>query len=263
MDGGQISLNRVSVPHPPAPSGKAQKALRQQYVTPTDVSIPEYKSKRGNKHQAVHVMHHMPTETVPDRLESSQYDEHASVKSELDGFMILEVTGMGFPEDAQELVLPDKKITSVVSDDLTFFSKMLFVDVSENHLPIYPFGAFPNLRELRIACNGISEIGELLGFQNLLYLDLSYNKLQINSVSALEVLPNLKELDLSGNNMGGIPDEFHDFRQLEKIILDYNKLEENYVFRALATAPRLRHISLANNFLSEIPHNVTDTETFR
>ena len=55
------------------------------------------------------------------------------------------------------------------------------------------------------------------------------------SVSRLESLVNLKEIDLSGNNLGGLPATIYPFKKLEKIVLDYNRIEDGNVFSALST----------------------------
>ena len=175
-------------------------------------------------------------------------------KIELDGFLLLETTGMGFPEDAQQAILTDKNLYNVVADDFTFFTELVYLDVSENHLELHPFGAFPKLKELRIVCNGIHFIPQtLFGFHQLLYLDLSYNKLTPDSVQNLHVLSELRELDLCGNNLKMLPLEMSKFQRLEKILLDYNRMEDNGVFNILCTMPNLRYVSLANNFLSVVP----------
>ncbi len=220
-------------------------------MTPTDVNLPNYTGKKSIKsqHKGQPLLLTTENESTVSRLDNQ--------RSELDGFYLLESTGMGFPEDAQQAILTDKKLVSVVADDFTFFSELLFLDVSENFLSLEPFGAFPKLRELRIACNNISGFyefeGQLAGFDCLMYLDLSYNKLTTASVQFLDVLPNLRELDLCGNSLKMLPFEMFRFFQLEKLLLDYNKIENNQIFAVLAAVPNLRQVSLANNFLSSVP----------
>ncbi len=221
--------------------------LKQQYLTPTDMDLPKYTNKTiKSLHKGIPITN---TSIVQNRNEN--------VRSELDGFYLLESTGMGFPEDAQQAVLSDKKLLSVVADDFTFFTEMLYIDVSENFLSMEPFGAFPKLRELRMACNRISSFGEygdgsLMGFDSLMYLDLSYNKLIPNSILSLDVLPQLRELDLCGNNLKTLPEDLSRFPHLERLLLDYNQMGDNAIFHSLATISSLRQLSLANNFLSVI-----------
>lgn len=135
---------------------------------------------------------------------------------------------------------------------MAFFTDLIVIDASENYLSLEPFGILQSLKELRMACNNISIVKELHGFENLMYLDLSYNRLDKASVLSLAVLPNLKDLDLSGNNLRELP-LMTTFASLEKIILEYNSIDDPAVFSALSNVPNLRHIALANNFLSRIP----------
>jgi hypothetical protein len=45
----------------------------------------------------------------------------------------------------------------------------------------------------------------------------------------------------------------NNFINLEKIMLEYNKIEDNDIFIILSKMPSLRQIFIANNFLSNIP----------
>ena len=147
---------------------------------------------------------------------------------------------------------------------MSYFTEMLYIDACENRLELAPFGAFPKLRELRLACNHLVHITqELFGFEHLTALDLSYNKLTVESVQALEVLPSLKDLDLCGNNLGDLPDEWQHFQQLEKLLLDYNQLDNNDIFTYLSAAPNLRILSVHRNNLSVFPEEALAMEGFR
>ncbi len=174
-------------------------------------------------------------------------------KREIDGFYLLEVSKTSFPEDLQHIIISDRKLKSVVDEDLTYFSELLYMDVSENFLPLFPFGALPKLRELRIACNRIKKIEELFGFNQLMYLDMSYNQLQYQCVEHLYDLPMLKELDLSGNALRHLPSDLFRFESLEKFILQYNKFDDNQLFRSFATMPALRYLDVSNNYFSSFP----------
>lgn len=226
--------------------------LKQHYITPAEVQVPALRSK-DVVHRAV---------TVQEGLRSANQEEPQ--RFELDGFFLLEATGMGFPEDAQQAMIADRKLISVMEDDMTYFTEMLYIDASENSLPLASFGAFPKLRELHLACNLIDHIpSELFGFENLTCLDLSYNRLTTESIQALEILPNLKDLDLSGNKLKEIPDDWQHYRSLEKLLLDYNLLENNDIFTYISSAPNLRFLSVYDNHLSVFPEVALAFDGFR
>jgi len=117
------------------------------------------------------------------------------------------------------------------------------------------FAGLPRLKVLNMACNSIQAIeSESYGrFHALTSLDLSYNSLTLHSVQNLDFLPSLKELDLCGNNLCGLPSEMYRFIALEKLMLDNNKMDDNSIFNLLCTMPKLRQCSLAYNFLHKIP----------
>lgn len=228
--------------------------LRQHYITPNEVQVPPLKPK-DVIHKAI---------PVGDEPHSAGNQEEPQRYFELDGFFMLEATGMGFPEDAQQAIIADRKLISVMEDDMTYFTEMLYIDASENNLPLASFGAFPKLRELHLACNFIQHIPtELMGFEHLTCLDLSYNRLTVESIQALEVLPNLRDLDLSGNKLKEIPDDWQHYKTLEKLLLDYNLLENNDIFTYISSAPNLRHLSVYDNHLSVFPEVALAYEGFR
>lgn len=230
--------------------------LKQHYCTPAECLIPALRPK-NDVHRAVYVQ-------PGARRPNNQENEEEPVRRELDGFYLLEATGMGFPEDAQQALLADKKLVAVNEDDMSYFTEMLYIDASENALELAPFGVFPRLRELKLACNHITGIDqELFGFENLTCLDLSYNRLTCESVQALEVLPNLKDLDLSGNKLQELPDDWQHYRSLEKLLLDYNMLESNDIFTSISSAPNLRYLSVYDNHLSVFPDVALACEGFR
>lgn len=224
--------------------------LKPQYVSATDSGLPLHQSQT-----VIHKPILIPQSGVAS-LESKSLDDSLASSNRqvtLDGFILLEASGVSVPEDSRQAALVDRKLSSVLEEDLFFFTGLVFLDVSENQLELKPFGAIPRLKELRLACNNIQKIDEILGFEKLLVLDLSYNKLTVRSVQALEQMPRLRELDLSGNSLRGLPLELYRLSALEKLILDNNKIDDNSVFSILCTLPSLRTLGLAYNFLWRIP----------
>lgn len=219
--------------------------LRPRYFTPNEAEVPSSASQNPRKTAS-----HMPMSIA---LAAQQKLAKSNIpKVTLDGFLLLESAGMALPEDARQAQLADRSLGHVVEDDFEFFTGLIVVDVSENFLQLSPFGSLPRLKELRIACNNIQTIDELYGFDHLSYLDLSYNRLTLRSVQSLDVLPSLRDLDLSGNNLRGLPVEMYRFRCLERLVIDNNKIDDINVFAILCTIPNLRVLSVAYNYLWKV-----------
>ena len=155
-------------------TGKAVLSLKSQYVTPKDVEVP---SLRKEGHKPIPLQQALPP--------LSNHVADTSKLRTLDGFLLLEMAGMGFPDDARKANVSNKRLSEVVVEDLSFFTDLLFLDASENFLDLAPFGILPRLKDLKLCCNNIERIHNLQGFQRLQTLDLSYNKLTLDSVQAL------------------------------------------------------------------------------
>ena len=229
------------------------RALQPHLATPSECLVPHF---RGDKPPSS--LTHRPTLLA---LEGGAAG-HAQVPPPppdacLDGFVLLESTGLALPDDVIYIQLPNCRFTKVAENDLVFFTGLLHLDLSENFLDLAPLGGLPALKELRLACNQIRDVYpddlEPGTFPALETLDLSYNALTIGSVLALGCLPVLRELDLSGNKLKALPASLAEFRGLEKLMLENNKFDDVAVFKALATAPNLREVGLAYNFLWRFP----------
>ena len=166
----------------------------------------------------------------------------------LDGFILLDACGVDFPEDGREAELSNSNFGSVIEEDILCFSKLEKLDASENSLQLSHFERLPKLLELRMVCNGLQELP--LGqfpFPSLLYLDLSYNLLSPSSLPALVALPNLKHLDITGNNLRDLPIELASLSRLEVLIAEKNMFEEVELFQVFASFPSLRELDLSHN----------------
>eukprot|EP01041_Mallomonas_annulata_P012652 gene12652-26646_t len=235
-----------------------------QSFSPSQFSDSSQSSRKKSAHLPLLLRQSHPGPvTVQQSLQSAN---SLNIKRKLlDGFALLNATGMSFPEDGRKAMLINQGYTDVENADMAFFNGLLFLDVSENYLDIKSFGILPRLKELRMVCNFIQEIPDLDGcYPRLQYLDLSYNDISSESLAYLTTLPYLKELDLCGNCLGTLPIEMYQFEYLERLLLEHNKLEDNSVFLMLCAMPSLREVSLAYNFLTEIlPESCHDDDCFR
>jgi len=249
-----------------ARTGLPIRPLPQKYYTPAEANIPSHKSVKV-VHRPVLIAPPAPpvavnvndlplSDIIDDTEPEPESQELIDPKQTLDGFALLQATGMTLPDDGRTITLPERNFKAVVGEDLTFFTGLVYLDLSENFLPLEPFGVLPALEELRLACNNIHEIGDIPPnqghFERLLRLDLSYNSLTLRSVQVLDAMPSLVELDLCGNNLRGLPLDMFRFPCLEKLLLEHNKIDDNGVFVTLCCMKRLRHVSLAYNFLSSV-----------
>jgi Leucine-rich repeat (LRR) protein len=230
-----------------------KQILRTRYITPQDVDILPKNPPKAIQHYPIPIIQGQKPSSEETKTIPTITTTNGLKKNEIDGFYLLEASGISFPEDLQHLILSDRKLTSVVEDDLTYFTELLYLDVSENYLSLYSFGALPKLRELRLACNHITNLQELFGFHQLMYLDLSYNSIHFESLTYLCDLPILKELDLSGNQLKNLPTNFQHLEHLEKLILQYNKLDQTNIFHILGALPLLRSLDVSNNYFSSFP----------
>jgi Leucine-rich repeat (LRR) protein len=234
--------------------GYTIKTLAPTTLTPSNVNLP-HSSNNKRKTNRVH---------RPVYINNSLIESKTTTYRVLDGFALLEASGLGFPEDSRRVTITGSGYSSVIDEDLLFFTSLVYLDVSDNYFDFHCFEILPRLKELRIVCNGIETIGDhLTGYGHLQALDLSYNKLTQESVIALTYLPNLRELDLSGNNLMTLPAELSLFGTLERLLLEHNKFSDNAIFLHLGTIPNLRELDLAFNLLSLIPPQSCVQESFR
>lgn len=229
--------------------GYTIETLRAQTVTPGSVEMPQ-KARRLRAHNPVYInTTAIKTETLPSKV--------------LDGFALLEATGMGFPEDGRRADLSGQGYREVVEEDMTFFTGLVYLDCSDNMFDIKALEILPRLRELRMVCNEIQHIDDINGFQKLQYLDVSYNKLTLEAIQNLDALPILRDLDISGNDISRLPPAMERFLSLERLIAEHNKISDNSIFFDLCKMPKLRELSLAYNMLSCVPADACAEGAFR
>jgi Leucine-rich repeat (LRR) protein len=225
------------------------ETLKTVTVTPGSVEIPD-KVRRLRAHNAVYINPTaVKTESVPSKV--------------LDGFALLESTGMGFPEDGRRADLSGQGFREVIPEDMSFFTGLVYMDASDNMFDFKSFEDLPRLRELRLVCNEIRHLDDINGYFKLQYLDMSYNKLTLESIQSLEALPVLRDLDISGNDISRLPPYMDRFQSLERLIAEHNNMSDNSIFFDLCRMPKLRELSLAYNMLSCVPAESCSLDCFR
>ncbi|KAG5178480.1 hypothetical protein JKP88DRAFT_241859 [Tribonema minus] len=174
----------------------------------------------------------------------------------VDGFAILEGSGVDLPDGARRSDISGGNFTEVVQDDLGYFNKLQELDAGDNSLSLSCFACLQQLHELRLQCNGITAPPAPplppASYPALTRLDLSYNALSGAAIAQLAQLPVLKYLDLSCNGLTSLPAELAALPCLECLVLERNQLEGGEVMATLATLPVLRELSLAFNYFAAI-----------
>lgn len=168
---------------------------------------------------------------------------------QLDGFMLMDACGCDLPDEGRRADVSGRGLVSVVREDMSFFVRLEVVDAGDNSLPFDSFVDLPRLDELRLPCNSIRDIdvpdsslrqqyhqhqqvggASNGGYIELRRLDLSYNGLSGDALSALTRLPSLTELDLTCNGLADLPEAMGRFPRLQKLSLERNQLESDNVF---------------------------------
>ncbi|PNJ51309.1 XRRA1 isoform 7 [Pongo abelii] len=158
-------------------------------------------------------------------------------------------------------------------NDFKHFHSVIYINASENLLPLEAFHTFPALKELDLAFNGIKTIYVKYGdFKLLEFLDLSFNSLTVEAICDLGILPHLRVLLLTGNGLTSLPPNLAvaeqeasvtsltskryilRFPALETLMLDDNRLSNPSCFASLAGLRRLKKLSLDENRIIRIPY---------
>ncbi|CCW62698.1 unnamed protein product [Phytomonas sp. EM1] len=182
----------------------------------------------------------------------------------LDGFFILNAAGTDNPEAVEAVTLQCSYLTNSVPEDLSFFTKLVFLDVSENSLNVEDLVALTSLETLHIACNKISSLAGInwvlqqqrqdsgapdgtecgpsasatLGtskslslhdvlLPNLTALNLSYNRIPAGHLSLLVHFPCLEKLDLSGNDIKVLPRDLSFLTGVTHFALENNQFRSS------------------------------------
>lgn len=155
----------------------------------------------------------------------------------LDGFMLMDACGCELPNEGRRADVSGRGLYGVVQEDLTYFVRLQVVDAGDNSIPFESFARLPRLEELLIPCNNIRgvRVDGRNSYCKLQRLDLSYNNLSANALSALGQLPALLDLDLTCNGLTELPLAVGHLSLLQKLSLERNQLESDGVINVSFT----------------------------
>uniref|UniRef100_A0A8C6QVU6 X-ray radiation resistance-associated protein 1 n=1 Tax=Nannospalax galili TaxID=1026970 RepID=A0A8C6QVU6_NANGA len=177
------------------------------------------------------------------------------------------------PADLCTIDVSGMKLSKAKEKDFKHFTSVIYINASENLLPLDAFHTFPALKELELAFNSIESVYVKYGdFKTLEFLDLSFNSLTEEAICDLGILPRLRVLLLTGNGLTSLPPNMAvteqeasvtpltskkyilRFPALETLMLDDNKLSNPNCFASLAGFRRLKKLSLDQNKIFQIPY---------
>lgn len=115
------------------------------------------------------------------------------------------------------------------------------------NLDFLPIQLNPEVQHINLSDNKITKIDFLHNYNNLVSLDLSFNKIQKLGAGIFEYQRNLKHLNLSNNEIRNISkDSLKGLRALVNLDLSFNNLEEFHKL-AFKELHSLRVLKLSNN----------------
>ncbi|CAJ1064059.1 X-ray radiation resistance-associated protein 1 [Xyrichtys novacula] len=204
---------------------------------------------------------------VKETLRKSDKKGHGNT---LDAPFLLRSHCVDKPSELYSVDVSEQNLNSVKPEELKEFINVAYIDASINSLSLDSFRSFVSLRKLSLAVNGLCNLTfDADDFPQLEVLDLSYNNLSADVFVSVGLLPSLKVLHLTGNQLHRLPtnpgfshlnttqlpapEEDTWFRALEVLILDDNKLS-SAVFSSLKNLRRLRSLNLQRNRITEVPY---------
>ncbi|XP_042636886.1 X-ray radiation resistance-associated protein 1 [Orycteropus afer afer] len=213
------------------------------------------------------------TSEVRGKRGSQRENQIAIPEQVLDRAFLLKHHCVRKPSDLCNINVSGLKFSKAKERDFKHFHSVIYINASENLLPLEAFHTFPALKELELAFNGIKTVYVKYGdFKCLEFLDLSFNSLTGEAICDLGILPHLRVLLLTGNGLTSLPPNLAvteqeaslttltskryilRFPALETLMLDDNKLSNPNCFASLAGLRRLKKLSLDQNRIFRIPY---------
>jgi len=197
--------------------------------------------------------------------------EIINTRKTLDGFLLLHSCHVKNPQQAIKSKLSGENIVDVENEDLLFFPNLTYLNVSENRIRLEQLANLRGLRELYMQYNFIRVVQIVPGMFPLLeVLNLGFNSIPAGHILQFAQLPNLRVLDLSGNELCILPEELSSLKKLEELNLSSNNfssdsvvVEPGKLFKSLSTIPHLKKLNLAHNALKGFHFEyLTSTDLF-
>ncbi|KAL4240215.1 hypothetical protein ACF0H5_001009 [Mactra antiquata] len=161
---------------------------------------------------------------------------------------IEQIQNLELNKDLRELKLYDNRLRKI--ECLENLKDLSSLQLQHNRIKSIGkgLGSLKKLKTLRIDCNQLLKIEtpELSQCVQLTSLDISYNML--DSLTALNYLPNLEEVNASGNRLRTVSD-MSKCKRLSEIDLSGNRLTDMSGLRGL---PKLNTLNVSNNQLTSL-----------
>lgn len=171
----------------------------------------------------------------------------------------LDVLPIALNPSIKRLIIQNNKIKTIDSS-VQFYSELVFLDLSYNHLLVIPPRTFQyqkKLKELHLNHNKIGSISNetFIGLSMLTSLNLGDNFLDELSDAVFATLPKLEELNLSKNRINSIdPKAFNGLSNLRVLYLNDNSLS-SVPSKALASLNVLAELYLGINAFTSIEND--------
>ena len=166
-------------------------------------------------------------------------------------------------KDVKHLEFSDSELTHWPAE-IYGFENVTSIDASGNSLKALSkeIGSLGKLEILRLEGNKFKKAPpELTELKNLKELNLNSNKLNSDpsSLATIGELHGLRTLSLDDNALGELPLDFSRLKHLSSLSLERNKFKKKKLaalFEALAAAPALEKLNLAQNGCKEMPPEI-------
>ncbi|KAH9285255.1 Protein flightless-1 [Echinococcus granulosus] len=158
------------------------------------------------------------------------------------------------------LNLSNNQLSSVPAEIFTECTELMLLDLSDNCLTVLPaqLRRCSSLQQLVLNRNPFQHYQPrtIVAIKNLEVLHMSGTQRRLDNIpKELDRLTKLADLDLSHNQLVGVPEPVFDLRALRKLDLSYNEISE---LSALTDNwPSLEYLNLSHNQLVSIPSGLT------